>query len=266
MSTQVPNYETVQYEIENQVGTIRLNRPERRNALNKALNRDLLAAFTHAAGEETVRAVVLTGVGKGFCAGADLAGFGQRPTPEQVYQSILESYQPLMGLITTIPKPVIAAVNGVAAGAGAALALACDLRVMADDGSLMMAFSNIGLVPDAGATWFLARLIGYSRAYQMAIEGERVGAQQCLEWGLTNKVVSAADLLTAADEWAQKLAKRPTLALGLTKHTLNYAARHGLADTIEYEARLQKQTIPSHDHMEGVRAFIEKRPPDFKGK
>ncbi|VAW41147.1 Enoyl-CoA hydratase [hydrothermal vent metagenome] len=266
MFTDSPIYETITCNVDDQVLLITMNRPERRNALNDALNRDLLAAFTYAGDEDAIRAIVLTGEGKGFCAGADLSGFGAQPTAEQVYDTILASYQPLMGLITTIEKPVIAAVNGIAAGAGASLALACDLLMMADDASLMMAFSNIGLVPDAGACWFLQRQVGYSRAYQIAIEGEQIPATDCLTYGLVNKVVPAAALLVEAQVWAAKLAKRPTLALGLTKHALNHAAANDLASTIEYEARLQKQTIPSHDHKEGVRAFAERRPPKLTGR
>lgn len=259
-------YETILYEIRNQVALITLNRPERRNAMNETLNRELFAAFQQAQNDETVRAILLTGAGKGFCAGADLSTFTQIPTPEQVYEGILTMYQPLMRLITGIQKPVVAAVNGVAAGAGASLALACDLRMMAHDASLMMAFSNIGLLPDAGACWFLARLVGYSRAYEIAAEGERVSVERCLELGLTNRVAPADTLLEHALEWAEELAKRPTLALGLTKHALHHALLHDLASTIEYEARLQQQTIPSHDHMEGVMAFLQKRVPEFTGK
>lgn len=260
------SFETVLYQVQTHVAQITMNRPDRRNALNQTLNQELLKAFQQAAADDTVRAVLLTGAGKGFCAGADLAGFQSMPTAEQVYDGILEAYRPLMDLITTMQKPVIAAVNGVAAGAGASLALAADLRIMADDASLMMAFSNIGLVPDAGACWFLVRQIGYSRAYEMAIEGERLDAEKCLAWGLTNKVVPAAQLVEIALAWALRLAKRPSLALGLTKHALTYAAGHDLASTIEYEARLQKQTIPSHDHMEGVMAFLQRRSPQFKGR
>ncbi len=266
MSANLPAFSTLLYAHDGQVAQIILNRPERRNALNAQLNQDLRDAFSHARDDENVRAILLTGAGKGFCAGADLSGFAEQPTAEQVYESIVNNYQPLMGLITTIEKPVIAAVNGVAAGAGAALALACDLLVMAKDASIMMAFSNIALVPDAGACWFLVRQIGYSRAYQIAIEGERISAAQCLAFGLTNKVVAPEQLVPEALEWAQKLAKRPTLALGLTKHALNHAAQNDLASTIEYEARLQKQTIPSHDHLEGVTAFAERRAPQFKGR
>jgi 2-(1,2-epoxy-1,2-dihydrophenyl)acetyl-CoA isomerase len=262
----MPEYETVITELRGNVATITMNRPDRRNALNDALNRDLLSAFRQAQEDDTVRAILLTGAGRGFCAGADLANFQQLPTPEQVYETIIDSYQPLVGLITGVEKPVIAAVNGAAAGAGASLALACDLRVMADDASIMMAFSNVGLVPDAGATWLLARQMGYSRAYEMVIEGQKISAERCLEWGLTNKVVPAEVLIEMAHSWAADLAQRPTLALGLAKHALNHAALNNVASTIEYEARLQKQTIPSHDHMEGVMAFLQRRKPSFTGK
>lgn len=266
MTQSITTYETLLYDVSNHVALITMNRPERRNAMNQALNRDLLAAFEQARDDHSVRVIVLTGAGTGFCAGADLSAFTQMPTPEQLYDAILDAYQPMMDLITTVPKPVIAAVNGTAAGAGASLALACDLRLMAHDASLMMAFSNIGLVPDAGATWFLVRQIGYSRAYEFAIEGKKLPAEQCLEWGLANRVAPAGRLMEETMEWAEKLAQRPTLALGLTKHALNHAARSDLAAAIEYEARLQKQTVPSHDHMEGVMAFLQKRKPEFKGR
>lgn len=259
-------YETLIYHVESNVALITMNRPQRRNALNVQLNADLLAAFQEAAADEAVRAVVLTGAGKGFCAGADLTAVSTIPSPDNLYQRIIDSYQPLMGLITTLKKPVIAAVNGVAAGAGMSLALACDLQVMGHNASLMLAFSNIAFVPDAGATWFLMRQIGYSRAYQMAIEGQPITAEQCLNWGLTNKIVPAADLLEETLTWAKHLAQRPTLALGLSKQALTFAAQNDLLATIEYEARLQKQTIASHDFQEGIMAFMQKRDPKFKGK
>jgi len=259
------DFEAVLYENYGSVVKITMNRPDRRNALNDTLHRDLLAAFEQASEDETVRAIVLTGAGKGFCAGADLSVFQQMPTPDQVYDAIVDNYQPLVGLITRIQKPVIAAINGTAAGAGASLALACDLRVMAEDSSIMMAFSNVGLVPDAGATWLLVRQLGYSRAYEIAIEGQKISAERCLEWGLANKLAPPDSLSDVALAWAMKLAKRPTLALGLTKLAMNHASLHDVESTIEYEARLQKQTVPSHDHMEGVTAFLQKREPSFKG-
>ncbi|PIE79736.1 MAG: enoyl-CoA hydratase [Chloroflexi bacterium] len=259
-------YKTLTYKTEDKVAVITMNRPERRNALNTQLNADLLSAFQQAQDDETVRAMVLTGAGQGFCAGADLTAVSSISSPDALYNRIIDTYQPLMGLITTLKKPVIAAVNGVAAGAGMSLALACDLQVMGHNASLMMAFSNIAFVPDAGATWFLMRQIGYSRAYQMAIEGQHITAEQCLHWGLVNKIVPEDNLLAETLTWAKNLAQRPTLALGLTKHALTFAAQNDLLATIEYEARLQKQTLASHDFQEGVMAFMQKREPEYKGQ
>ena len=258
-------FETILYKTEDHVAQITMNRPERRNAMNLTLNRELLEAFEHAAADDQVRAVLVTGAGKGFCSGADLTMFQPIPTPEQITEIIISNYRPMMAVIGSMRKPVIAAVNGVAAGAGASLALACDLRLMAHDASMLMAFSNIALVPDAGANWLLTRLIGYSRAYEIAIEGSRIPAERCLELGLTNKVVPAEQLLSIARAWAGKLARRPTLALGLTKQAMQFAELNDLASTIEFEANLQKQTIVSHDFKEGVMAFMEKRDPSFQG-
>lgn len=262
----MPDYETVIYELQDHLALITMNRPEKRNAMNLTLNRELLSAVREAASNDRVRAVLISGAGQGFCSGADLTLFQPTPTPEQIEEIIISNYQPMMTEISAMAKPVIAAVNGVAAGAGAALALACDLRLMAHDASMLMAFSNIALVPDAGANWLLARLIGYSRAYEIAVEGLRIPAERCLELGLTNKVVPAEQLHTIALAWARKLSERPTLALGLTKRALQFGLQNDLAATIEYEAELQKQTIVSQDFVEGVMAFMEKRAPQFQGK
>jgi 2-(1,2-epoxy-1,2-dihydrophenyl)acetyl-CoA isomerase len=262
----MPEYETILFDMRENVAQITLNRPERRNAMNLTLNRELLEALERAARDEEVRAVLVTGAGQGFCSGADLTMFQPLPTPEQITESIISNYQPMMAIINDMKKPVIAAVNGVAAGAGASLALACDLRIMAHDAGMLMAFSNIALVPDAGATWLLTRLVGYGRAYEIAIEGHKIPAERCLELGLTNKVVPAEQLQSIALAWARKLAERPTLALGLTKQAMQFAQLHDLASTIEFEANLQKQTIVSHDFLEGVMAFMEKREPTFQGK
>jgi 2-(1,2-epoxy-1,2-dihydrophenyl)acetyl-CoA isomerase len=259
-------YETLIYEIQDNVALITMNRPDKRNALNAELNADLFSAFQQAHTDETVRAVVLTGAGKGFCAGADLTSFSSTLSPDDIYNAIVSAYNPLMSLITALKKPVIAAINGAAAGAGMSLALACDLQVMAHNASLMMAFSNIAFVPDAGATWFLVRQIGYSRAYQMAIEAQHITAEQCLHWGLANKVVPADHLLEETLTWAKSLAQRPTLALGLTKHALTFAAQNSLSATIDFEATLQRQTVVSHDFKEGVMAFMQKREPEYQGK
>lgn len=258
--------QSVLYEQNNGVALITLNRPQTRNAINDELVAGLVAAFEQARDDDAVRAIVLAGAGKGFCAGADLSAFGAELTPDMLYNYLVQKYQPLMALICSLPKPVIGAINGVSAGAGASLALACDLRVMADDASLLQAFSNIGLVPDAGSTWFMVRMVGYSRAFELAAEAERLPANRCLELGLANQLVPADALLDTALSRAAKLAQRPTLALGLTKLALYRAMETNLADAIEYEARLQKQTIVSQDHHEGVAAFLAKRQPQFTGK
>ncbi len=259
-------YETVLYEMGDGVARITLNRPERRNAMNPQLNSDLLAALRQAAADVQVRALLISGAGKGFCSGADLALFQSRPSPELVYDSIVNGLGPVMTAIAGLPKPVIAAVNGAAAGAGASLALACDMRIMAHEASLLMAFSNIGLVPDAGATWFLVRQIGHGRAFEFMAEGARMPAKRCLELGLANAVVPADELGNIALAWALKMAARPTLALGMTKQALYFAQQHDLQATIEYEARLQQEAYQSADFAEGVAAFLQKRPPEFSGR
>jgi len=259
-------YETILYDVSDGVGRLTLNRPESRNALNPDLNRELLAGLQEAEADTRVRAVLITGAGKGFCSGADLTIFQDRPSPDVVYDHIVNGLGPLVTTIVGMPKPVLAAVNGVAAGAGASLALACDLRVMAHDASLLMAFSNIGLVPDAGATWFLARQIGSGRAFEFAAEGDRLPANQCLELGLANKVVPADDLLDISLAWALRMAKRPTLALAKTKQALNFALLHDLQATIEYEARMQQEAYQGDDFIEGVSAFLQKRSPEFNGR
>lgn len=257
--------DSVLYEQDGPVVTITMNRPDRRNALNDALSSGLAEALARAGEDDGVRAVVVTGAGRGFCAGADLENFSSGVMPEEARDLIIRLYQPLMTGVVSMKKPVIGAVNGVAAGAGAAVALACDLRVMADDASLLYAFINIGLAPDAGAGWFLARQVGYSRALELAIEGKRICAERCLELGLTNRVVPAGDLLEEARSWARELAGRPTLAIGQTKRALDYALTADLGDTIVREAELQMETFASHDFREGVAAFNEKRAPEFTG-
>lgn len=259
-------YEALLVDRDAAVLTITMNRPERRNALNRALEHDLIHALTLARDDESLRAVVLTGAGKGFCAGADLTSFGGRLTGDQAREHILTAYWPIVELLVTMPKPVIGAINGVAAGAGCSLALACDLLVMADDASLLQAFSNIALVPDAGSSWFLAQQIGYHRAYQLAIEGERLPAMDCLRLGLANKAVPADDLLTEAQAWAATLAQRPTLALGLTKRAMHAAMTATLEETVRLEADLQARCFDSYDHAEGLQAFLDKREPQFTGQ
>jgi 2-(1,2-epoxy-1,2-dihydrophenyl)acetyl-CoA isomerase len=261
----MPTYETLLYKVQENVATLTLNRPERRNALDEALMRDLHVGLQEAASDPQIRAVLIAAAGAGFCAGADLSVFQAQPSPQEVYDHIVDGLGPLTMAIVELPKPVIAAVNGVAAGAGASLALACDLRVMAHDASLLMAFSNIGLVPDAGATWFLVRQLGYGRAFEFAAEGDRLSANRCLDLGLANRVVPAQTLADVSLAWALKMARRPTLALALTKQALHFAQTNDLSAAVEYEARMQQQAYQSADFTEGVTAFIQKRDPNFQG-
>jgi 2-(1,2-epoxy-1,2-dihydrophenyl)acetyl-CoA isomerase len=257
---------TVLTNVDDGVMTITLNRPDKRNAMNAELNDELVDALRVARGDDDVRAVIVTGAGKGFCAGADLTLFAQIDRPEFVRDYVIDNYKTMMELITSMKKPVIAAVNGSAAGAGASLALACDFRVMAEDASIYQAFIKIGLVPDAGSCWLLARQVGYSKALEIATSGEPVNAAQCAELGLANRVVGSNELMGAANEWAQQLSRMPTRAIAMTKEAMHFAMDHDLGKTIEREAELQARAVQTHDHKEGVSAFLEKRDPDFKGE
>lgn len=255
----------VLYREEGPVGIISLNRPDRYNAFNDALIEGLNKSLDQAAAAPGIRVIVIHGEGPGFSAGADLGLFAG-VTPEQGRDYIKANYGPLMEKLATLPKPIIAAIYGTAAGVGCALALACDLRVMAEDASFRYAFINIGLGPDGGAGWFLTRAVGYSRAMEIACGGEKIDAQRCLEWGLTNRIAPAEELLSATLKWAQVLAAKAPLALGVTKADLQFAIDHPLQATIAFEADRQMETFASEDLREGVDAFLSKRAPQFKGK
>lgn len=262
----MPIYQTILYSVDQAVATIRLNRPDRRNALTQDMLSELRTAIEDIADDDDVRAIVITGEGPTFCSGQDLSIFTGKVDGHTVREAIVKYYKPLILSMVDLQKPIIGAINGGAAGAGASLALACDLRIMGDDAYILQAFSNIGLVPDAGSTWFMARLVGYSRALQLCIEAERIPAARCLDLGLCNRLVPAADLQAAAQAWAHSLAQRPTLAIGWTKHALGAAVTTTLEASIHLEADLQAQAIATQDHKEGVMAFVQKRAPVFTGE
>jgi 2-(1,2-epoxy-1,2-dihydrophenyl)acetyl-CoA isomerase len=254
---------SVRVEREGAVATIVLDRPQAMNSLTRASRRELLAAIKAAARDRAVRALVLTGEGRAFCAGQDLREEGAL---DDVASVVRDTYVPVITSLVELDKPVIAAINGAAAGAGLSLALACDLRLMADDAMLMMAFSNIALVPDSGGSWFLARSVGYSRALELAITGRRVDAQEAHALGLVQQVVAKDELRAATAELAASLAARPTQTIGWTKRLMREALTSTLEQTMEAEAQLQAVAVRSHDHAEGVTAFLEKRAAAFEGR
>ena len=254
----------VLYDKQDQIALISLNRPASLNAFTTELLGELVQAFERAERDADIRVVVLTGEGRAFSAGADLKrGLeGQRSISDRLQYE----YRPVLEAIARIPKPVISAVPGFAAGIGLSIAMHADLMVMAEDAFLLSPFTTISLVPDGGANWLLVRQLGYHRAYQLSIESERVSASQCLEFGIANKVVPAAELREAAMAWARKLCKRAPMSLAATKKVMRHAMDNDWASCFDIEAELQAALRDSEDAMEGINAFFEKREPDFKGK
>ncbi len=255
---------TVRYETPaDAVALITLDRPQQLNAFNKQMRRDLTDAVCKASADASVRAVVLTGEGRGFSAGADVTDVAM----DRIVEDVLNTeYGAFLAVIQSMEKPVIAAINGPAAGIGFSLALTCDLRVMAADAYLMSAFANIGLVPDGGLSWLLTREVGYARAYQFAIEAEKIGAERSLALGLVNRVVDPVKARDEALAWADGLVQRAPLALAATKRAFRAAAQDGLRNAHAYEAMLQNRLLATEDCREGVAALMSKRKPAFKGK
>jgi 2-(1,2-epoxy-1,2-dihydrophenyl)acetyl-CoA isomerase len=256
-------YQTIRHELSDGVATITLARPESLNALNATMRGELLRAIKAAGRDDAVRAVVLTGKGRGFCSGADLRG----GSGERDFRRVLTAeYNPLITAIRELPKPVIAAVNGVAVGAGMSLALACDLVYAADDARLILAFGRIGLVPDSGVTRTLVRALGRHRAAALIFGGEPLSAADALAAGLVTSVVPAAELGSAVHAAAVRLAAAPTRAIGLAKRAINHAEDALLSESLAMEAALQELAGRTEDHAEGVAAFGEKREPRFVGR
>jgi 2-(1,2-epoxy-1,2-dihydrophenyl)acetyl-CoA isomerase len=240
--------------------TVTLNRPDVLNALNAAMHEGLRAAFADAE-DPGIRAVVVSGAGRGFCVGQDLAEFAAMDTGD----ALRERYHPNVRAIRALEKPVIAAVNGAAAGAGLSLACACDVRIAAESASFVPAFINIGLVPDAGGSFFVERLLGYARAFEWMTSGHRLTAAEAREWGLVSAVVADADLARHAADLAERYAHMPTRGIALTKRLFDHAGTATLEQQLELEARLQGEATRTPDFAEGVAAFREKREPQFTG-
>jgi 2-(1,2-epoxy-1,2-dihydrophenyl)acetyl-CoA isomerase len=263
---------TVLYEARGAVALITLNRPHALNSFTRSMHQDLWDAFAQIEADTAIRAAVLTGSGRGFCAGADLAEFDFEPGPDLVKRAdpgpvIDECFNPTVRKLMALRVPTIAAVNGVAAGAGASIAMACDLAVAAHNASFIQAFSKIGLVPDAGGTWFLIKKLGLQRAMGCAMLGDKLSARDAKEWGMVWDVApEGEDCVAAAMKLAERLAVMPTKALVQTRHLLRSAATRDLDGQLDAERDTQSALGRTHDYIEGVMAFREKRAPAFKGE
>lgn len=259
-------YQTIAYSVESGVCTIALNRPEVYNAFNEQMTTDLQAAFKEIAKDDAVRAVILTGNGKAFCSGQDLKDAPTGGGKRSLRDSLERRYNPLIRAMRNLPKPIICAINGVAAGAGCSLVLACDYRVMAEQAKLIEVFVRIGLVPDSGSSWFLVHNIGVARAFELAATGDDITSAKALQFGLVNSVVPAEQLLDEAKKTASAFASGPTKAYGYIKKMMDRAASTSLDQALDYEVYLQEAAGRTDDYTNAVAAFREKKKAEFKGK
>lgn len=256
--------DTILAERSGRVLTLTLNRPDALNSFTIEMKEALLAALKDAARDKEVRVVVLTGAGRAFCAGQDLKERQGRGVND-LGTELRTRYNPIILAMRRLEKPIVGAINGVAAGAGISLAMACDLNIASERASFIEAFTRVGLVPDTGSTWFLPRLVGYARAAEMMFTADPLDAQTAEKLGLVNRVVPADSLMDEANSMAAKLAAAAPLALALTKRAINRGLESSLEEALDYEAQLQSIAGRSADHREGIAAFVEKRPADFKG-
>ena len=256
------SYKTISLEIENRVATITINRPKMMNAFNEQLIWDMGDATEKVKNDSQIRVLVITGEGRGFSAGADLTE--RDASWSDTKDALLRGYYPFLKNIIEMPKPVIGSINGPAAGIGAALAMACDLRIMAKDSYIMSVFSNIALVPDGGLSFLLTRAIGYARALEYAIEAKKISSADCLSMGIANKVVELDALSSETKKWAEHLSKRSPQALSLTKKLMNDSITKSYDEIFKAEAEAQNSIFGSDENIEGVKAFLEKREPNFK--
>jgi 2-(1,2-epoxy-1,2-dihydrophenyl)acetyl-CoA isomerase len=258
-------FATLRFEVADAVATITLDRPDALNALTVAAKRELLEAFEAVAADRAVRAVILTGSGRAFCSGQDLKE-RLEPDAAPLDVELRERYNPVIRAMRALDRPIVGAINGVAAGAGASLAFACDLRIAAEGASFLLAFGRVGLVPDSGATWLLPRLVGPAKAAEMALLGGPLGAADAERFGLVMKVVAADLLMDEAQAVAGRLAGLAPRAVALTKRALDAGWTSSFEDALELEARFQGEAGSMADHAEGIAAFLEKRPPRFSGE
>lgn len=259
------DYKFLKYSLQGGVVSISLNRPEVYNALNDDITYELQDALKAVAKDDTARVVVLTGEGKAFCSGQDLKA-ASGTEKRSFIDSLHKRYNPIIRAMRNLPKPIIGRLNGVAAGAGCSLALACDIIVASEEATLIEVFINIGLVPDSGSSYFLPRLVGMAKAFELCSMGSRVKASEALALGLVNKVVPAGQLDNAVKEYSDYFASAPTRSVGLIKKMLDKASTSTLDEALEYEAYCQEIAGNTQDYKEGVTAFLEKRKADFKGK
>lgn|SRR5690606_31806404 len=257
-------YSTLLLEKANSVATITLNRPDVYNALDNALRLELQDALKDVGQDSQIRVVVMTGAGKAFCSGQDLKAATKETV--SVSESLRKGYNPIIKLMRDMPKPIICRLNGIAAGAGCSLALACDIIVAAEEAVLSEAFVHIGLVPDAGSTYFLPRLVGSQKAFELASMGEKIAAKEALAIGMVNKVVPMEELDQAVKHYTGYYAQAPTKAIGIMKKMLNKSLHSSLDTVLEYEVYCQETAVRTKDHQEGIRAFLEKRKAEFKGE